>query len=584
MPRPPQQAADAPDPTLGQGADEGLRPSPAGSDCDSDAALIARLRAGDADVVGTLYERHHRAALGYARSLGGMDHRAEDLASEAFVRTLAAVRAGNGPTDYWRPYLLTVVRNTAAAWAANERRSFPTDDVEDWTDEADHAFSPDQIVAASAEYTLVVRAYRSLPERWQSVLWHSVVERRPTEEVAHLLGLSTSGVSSLAARAREGLRTAYLAAHLSGVQSAECQAYAGRLTAQARGTAQRRSKALSRHLDECPDCRRCDEELRDVNRRLRLAVVAFVGPWPGDGTSASAFTAHVGSGPLTTTPPPHAPPPSGPPAGLSKAATGVLTAGTALVAAVAVTSFLMSPPPKQPGKPQPPGPVSTPADGAPDRPTTAVPTLPTAPSPTPNPTTATGIPGAPEASIRSTPPGPTRPASQPTTVAPSPRKATGPSGGLSAGVQSASTPAAALPGDRRVRLRLVGSGNCGEIEDRESTAGTPYFVPCTASDDQSWIVRTDRSGGVRLINAANSGCLESAGTAGAVVTQQACGETTGQSWQVVDLADGGSTLRHRASGLILASQGTGQVNDILQLRPAACAADPVCRPAVAFRL
>ncbi|MFD4910462.1 sigma-70 family RNA polymerase sigma factor [Kitasatospora purpeofusca] len=625
MPQPPHPADAAPEPTSPRGTAGGPHPSSSGADTDSDAALIARLRAGDDKVVGTLFERHHRAALGYARSLGGMDHRAEDLASEAFVRTLAAVRAGSGPTDSWRPYLLTVVRNTAAAWATSDRRSFPTDDVQDWADEAEHALSPDQILAASAEHELIVAAFRSLPERWQSVLWHSVVEGLPAEKVAQLLGLSASGVSSLAARAREGLRTAYLTAHLSTAQSAECQAFSGRLAAQVRGSGQRRSKALARHLDECPDCRRCDEELQDVNRRLRLAAVAFVGPWPAGGADASALVG--GTGPVSSpsphdtsphdTPPHEAPPADTPPAdlsqtglppyeppsvpgprtGISKAVAGSLAVGVAALAALALAPFFVSPSPERPADARPPAPV--PADDTqaatatapalpdllpPPTPTPTSPMSPMPPVPTGDRSRASSTPGAPASPSGTTPPSSTARPGSPSATAPSPPPAGGRSGGLSASVLSVSTPAAALPGDRRVRLRLAGPGTCGEVEDRESTGGQPFLTPCTGSEDQVWIVRADRSGGVRLIGAANNGCLEAAGTAGTAVAEQVCDGSTGQSWQLVDLSGGESALRQRSSGLFLAAEAAGKADGILELRAAGCTSDPACRPAAAFRL
>ncbi|MFJ4670480.1 sigma-70 family RNA polymerase sigma factor [Kitasatospora purpeofusca] len=618
MPLPPHPADDAPEPTSPRGTAGVPHPSSSGADTESDAALIARLRAGDDDVVGTLFERHHRAALGYARSLGGMDHRAEDLASEAFVRTLAAVRAGSGPTDSWRPYLLTVVRNTAAAWATSDRRSFPTDDVQDWADEAEHALSPDQILAASAEHELIVAAFRSLPERWQSVLWHSVVEGLPAEKVAQLLGLSASGVSSLAARAREGLRTAYLTAHLSTAQSAECRGFSGRLAAQVRGSGQRRSKALTRHLDECPDCRRCDEELQDVNRRLRLAAVAFVGPWPAGGADAAALAG--GTGPVSSpaphdapphgTPPHAAPPVDTPPAdlpsvpgprtGTSKAMAGSLTVGVAALAALALAPFFVSPSPERPADARPPAPV--PADDTPAA-TVAARVLPatTGPTPTPTPTATpvptpaptvptgdrgrtTGTPGAPPSPTATTPPSASARPGAPSATAPAPPPAAGRSGGLSASVLSVSTPAAALPGDRRVRLRLAGPGTCGEIEDREATGGQPFLAPCTGSEDQVWIVRSDRSGGVRLVGAANNGCLEAAGTAGTAVIEQVCDGSARQSWQLVDLTGGESALRQRSSGLFLAAEAAGKVDGILELRAADCTSDPACRPAAAFRL
>ncbi|MFF7585999.1 sigma-70 family RNA polymerase sigma factor [Kitasatospora purpeofusca] len=626
MPQPPHPADDTPEPALLRGTADAAAPSVPGSDADSgadsgtgsdtdsDAVLIARLRAGDDGVVGILFERHHRAALGYARSLGGLDHRAEDLASEAFVRTLAAVRAGSGPTDSWRPYLLTVVRNTAAAWATSDRRSFPTDDVQDWADEAEHALSPDQILAASAEHELIVAAFRSLPERWQSVLWHSVVEGLPAEKVAVLLGLSPSGVSSLAARAREGLRTAYLTAHLSRAQSAECRAFSGRLAAQVRGSNQRRSKALVRHLDECPDCRRCDEELQDVNRRLRLAAVAFVGPWPVGDAAGPALVPPTGAGPgPSNPPPPHpAPPAAGSAAGSSKVVVGALATGTVVLAALALTPLLLPSPPERPHL-SPPGPVRTPADGEPHRPvdlaTVTLPPVapPSAAPPAPGSSPATAGPGSSPAPTKGAPsssvaPSGTAPPSaagrsgSPSATAPSPRtsagQSTGPStgpstgrsGGLSASVLSASTPAAQLPGDRRVRLRLAGPGTCGEVEDRETSTGLPFLTPCTASEDQVWIVRADRSGGVQLIGAANSGCLDAAGTAGTAVAQQVCDGSARQSWQLVDLTGGESAFRHRSSGLFLAAEGTGKVDEILQLRAAGCTSDPVCRPAAAFRL
>ncbi|WP_329493524.1 sigma-70 family RNA polymerase sigma factor [Kitasatospora herbaricolor] len=582
----PHPAEDAPEFAPHPDTDDVSGSYPSGCDAEPDSVLIARLRAGDDTVVETLFERHHRAALGYARSLGGMEHRVEDLASEAFVRTLAAVRAGSGPTTYWRPYLLTVVRNTAAAWATSDRRSFPSDDLQGWADEAGHALSPDQIVAASAEHDLIVTAYRSLPERWRTVLWHTVVQRRPADEVGPLLGLSASGVSSLAARAREGLRTAYLAAHLHRAQSAQCQAYAGRLTALVRGPSQRMPKALARHLDECPDCRRCDEELRDVNRRLRLAAVALVGPWHGGGTgwTPAPLAEHLSALP------PHGPAPSAPRAGTGKVVAGAVTAGVAaVVAAMVLVPSHTSPPPERPVGSRPALLLSTPTEGASESPAGAVPVLPAtslAASP------ATSLAASSAASGRAagvagpataTPASPTtRPGASPATSAPSRVGA----GGLSASVLSGSTPVAALPGDRKVRLLLGGTGNCAGVEDEdtESTAGLPYFTPCAGSGDQQWIVRADRSGGVRLLNAANGGCLESAGTVGAVVSQTACGENSRQSWQVVDLTNGESSLRHRASGLLLASQGTGQVDDTLQLRAAGCTADPVCRPSAAFRL
>ncbi|MCX5077641.1 sigma-70 family RNA polymerase sigma factor [Streptomyces sp. NBC_00424] len=244
---------------------------PSEADAETDGELTERLRSGEDGVVAVLYARHLRAALAFARSFGGTTGNAEDLASEAFARTLAAVRAGAGPTGSWRPYLLTVVRNTAAAWATSERRTLPTADIQAWAGQDTRVPSPDQIFASATERELVLAALHTLPERWRAVLLHSVVEQRPVEEIADLLGMTPSGASSLLARAREGLRQAYLSAHLRGTGAVECLAYEEQLKALARRPARRRSKLLTQHLEDCVRCRSCFEEMCDVNRRLRLA-------------------------------------------------------------------------------------------------------------------------------------------------------------------------------------------------------------------------------------------------------------------------------------------------------------------------
>ncbi|MFD5922949.1 sigma-70 family RNA polymerase sigma factor [Kitasatospora sp. NPDC058201] len=245
-----------------------------------DGELTERLRSGEDGVAAVLYARHHRATLAYARSFGSTADSAEDLASEAFTATLAAVRAGGGPSDNWRPYLLAVVRNTAAAWARANRRSLPSADVDLLADRNTTAPSPDQIHASTLEHDLIAAAYRALPQHWRIALQHSVLEQRPADEVARLLGMSTSGASSLVSRAREGLCRAYLTAHLQGADSPECLACADQLTALVRHPARRKSKLLIRHLKDCTRCRHHYDEMRDTNRHLRLTRTALVRSMP----------------------------------------------------------------------------------------------------------------------------------------------------------------------------------------------------------------------------------------------------------------------------------------------------------------
>lgn len=237
----------------------------AGVETRPDADLLAAAGEGDAQASDELFRRHHTAVLRYARGLVRDQHLAEDLTSEAFTRTFAAMRQGHGPRDACRPYLYTVVRNAATDWARGARRTVVTDQVADWASAPEDDPPPDV-----DEMDALVRAFRSLPERWQTVLWYTVIEDEPVGQVAELLGLEKGAVSQLSFRAREGLRQAFLAASAGG--RSECAEFTAELAANVRRPGRRRSRALRRHLETCAECRRAAAEMTDLNGRLRRAL------------------------------------------------------------------------------------------------------------------------------------------------------------------------------------------------------------------------------------------------------------------------------------------------------------------------
>ncbi|WP_164992238.1 sigma-70 family RNA polymerase sigma factor [Streptomyces sp. L2] len=183
----------------------------------SDTELTAAVRGPQAEAaMEELFRRHRPAVIAYALACSRDPHKAEDLASEAFACTLHAVRTGAGPAASWRPYLFSVVRHTAGRWAATARRTELYDDLERQVAQAPNGAAPEtgeeRVLQLESEH-LVRIAFRSLPRRWQAVLWYTAVEGRSTAAVGKLLGISPSGVASLASRARAGLRRAYGAAH-----------------------------------------------------------------------------------------------------------------------------------------------------------------------------------------------------------------------------------------------------------------------------------------------------------------------------------------------------------------------------------
>jgi len=246
-------------------------------DLASDAELITAVRSGETAAFGVLYERHAGAARAVASQYSNSAADADDAVADAFQRVLATIQQGGGPDVAFRAYLFTVVRRVAMVRVQGGRRVQTTDDLE--TFEA--AFGPGDSTEDPAlegfERGVVSRAYKSLPERWQAVLWYTEVERLSPAEIAPVLGLTANGVAALAYRAREGLRQAYLQQHLAAPSSEACTLVNSKLGAYVRGGLAKRETALVEgHLDECGDCRSLVLELGDVNHGMRAIIAPLV--------------------------------------------------------------------------------------------------------------------------------------------------------------------------------------------------------------------------------------------------------------------------------------------------------------------
>ncbi|MET9896734.1 sigma-70 family RNA polymerase sigma factor [Streptomyces sp. NPDC006465] len=272
-----------------------------------DAGLIERMRAGDDTAYEELYRRHAEAVRRYARTCCRDSHTADDLTAEVFARMLQAVRGGSGPEHAVRAYLLTTVRRVAANWTKTAKREQLVDDFavfaaqaargSEVSDDDTLDLGADVRAMHEAEQSMAMRAFRSLPERWQAVLWHTEVEDESPSEVATLFGLDANGTRVLASRAREGLKQAYLQAHVSTTltMDEECARYADRLGAHARGGLRTRAeRGLRKHLDECARCRLAAGQIKEVAGGIPAVVPVAVIGWFGAAGYAKALALVAG--------------------------------------------------------------------------------------------------------------------------------------------------------------------------------------------------------------------------------------------------------------------------------------------------
>ncbi len=236
----------------------------------SDAELITRVRGGETDAFAELWRRHYRPAH-RAAALVARWADPDDLLSEAYLRVYQQIIAGGGPHSAFRPYLYSVIRNLARARVGDT-------DTDPLDDDPVDPFSNDDPLLAALDRSLTAQAFRSLPDRWQAVLWYTEIEHMEPREVAPLLGLSANGVAALAYRAREGLREAWLQAHVSSLAAEEeCRWVLERLGRHARNKlGDREQIRVDAHLAGCTSCLVASAEVDDVASRLALVTVPLV--------------------------------------------------------------------------------------------------------------------------------------------------------------------------------------------------------------------------------------------------------------------------------------------------------------------
>lgn len=218
----------------------------------SDAELISATRTGDADAYGKLTARHAHSARRLARMLVPTDD-VEALVADAFAKIELVLRRGDGPSLALRPYLLTAVRRLAA----------------------DHGESAPQPVAGPQD-AAAARAFTSLAEPWRLALWHTDVEGEDPADIAVLLGEPVDDVAPLIARAREGMRSAWLAMQEPATDK-ECAWTRRALGAYARQVSFHDDTArVEQHLEGCADCTAILRELTESGSDLRTILAPLV--------------------------------------------------------------------------------------------------------------------------------------------------------------------------------------------------------------------------------------------------------------------------------------------------------------------
>jgi RNA polymerase sigma-70 factor (ECF subfamily) len=179
----------------------------------SDAALLGRARAGDAEAFGLLVERHQDYIYNAVYHLVGSDHEAEDIAQQVFVLAYGNLGRFRGQAKF-STWLYGIMLNTVRTyWRRQKGRA--TLSLDDAADDEQHAASldppddgpgPPEVSTRREQVQAVREAIASLDEELREIVVLRDIRGLSYDELAESLGLPAGTVKSRLHRARRMLK------------------------------------------------------------------------------------------------------------------------------------------------------------------------------------------------------------------------------------------------------------------------------------------------------------------------------------------------------------------------------------------
>jgi RNA polymerase sigma-70 factor (ECF subfamily) len=129
---------------------------------------------------------------------------AQDLTQEVFLRALRSLDRYQVTESPFHAYLTTIARNLLRdRW---RRRKLSTSPLDDAFEIGSSEPGPEPLALATIEREVIERAFRSLPEDYQTVIRLRIIEERSSPETGELMGRTPEAVRQLQRRALGALR------------------------------------------------------------------------------------------------------------------------------------------------------------------------------------------------------------------------------------------------------------------------------------------------------------------------------------------------------------------------------------------
>lgn len=164
-----------------------------------DAELVGRVRRGDREAFGHLYDRYARLVRGVCFEATGDVVNAQDLAQEVFLSAFRQLDQLSDP-EHFGGWIVGIARLSGREWRRSRQR-----DRHEWAGDAAQDFPQRAAFDHEDQWSDLRAALGSLSDDERLGIHLFYLEEQPVELARQLLNLSLSGFYRLLDRAREKL-------------------------------------------------------------------------------------------------------------------------------------------------------------------------------------------------------------------------------------------------------------------------------------------------------------------------------------------------------------------------------------------
>jgi RNA polymerase sigma factor (sigma-70 family) len=175
----------------------------------TDNAIMLKVKAGDLDRMGLLFERYHRALYNFLYQMTGQREGSEDMVQTVFYRMLKYRHTFTGSGEF-KTWMYHLSRNVIKDHLKKNRQTSREYDVTEWEERIAAGTAADGPIQKKQELKLLQTAMAKLNQESREILILSRFQDLKYSEIAMIMDISEGAVKVRIHRAMNQLKNMFL--------------------------------------------------------------------------------------------------------------------------------------------------------------------------------------------------------------------------------------------------------------------------------------------------------------------------------------------------------------------------------------